>query len=144
MATKKVTAVIKLQCPAGAATPAPPIGPALGPHGVSAPKFVQEFNDRTKTMEKGLIIPVVITVYQDKSFTFILKTPPAAVLIRKAVGIQKGAGNPLRDKVGKLSQKSLEEIAKQKLPDLNANDLEAAKKIIAGTARSMGVEVEAQ
>ncbi|MBQ1832230.1 MAG: 50S ribosomal protein L11 [Treponema sp.] len=144
MATKKVTAVIKLQCPAGAATPAPPIGPALGPHGVSAPKFVQEFNDRTKTMEKGLIIPVVITVYQDKSFTFILKTPPAAVLIKKAVGIQKGAGNPLRDKVGKLSQKSLEEIAKQKLPDLNANDLEAAKKIIAGTARSMGVEVEAQ
>ena len=124
--------------------PAPPIGPALGPHGVSAPKFVQEFNDRTKTMEKGLIIPVVITVYQDKSFTFILKTPPAAVLIKKAVGIQKGAGNPLRDKVGKLSQKSLEEIAKQKLPDLNANDLEAAKKIIAGTARSMGVEVEAQ
>ena len=144
MATKKVTAVIKLQCPAGAATPAPPIGPALGPHGVSAPKFVQEFNDRTKTMEKGLIIPVVITVYQDKSFTFILKTPPAAVLIKKAVGIQKGAGNPLRDKVGKLSQKSLEEIAKQKLPDLNANDLEAAKKIIAGTARSMGVEVEAK
>ena len=144
MAVKKVTAVIKLQCPAGAATPAPPVGPALGPHGVSAPKFVQEFNDRTKTMEKGLIIPVVITVYQDKSFTFILKTPPAAVLIKKAVGIQKGAGNPLRDKVGKLSQKSLEEIAKQKLPDLNANDLEAAKKIIAGTARSMGVEVEAQ
>jgi large subunit ribosomal protein L11 len=143
MAGKKVTAVIKLHCPAGAATPAPPIGPALGPHGVSAPKFVQEFNDRTKSMEKGLIIPVVITVYQDKSYTFILKTPPAAVLIRKAAGIQKGAGNPLRDKVGKLSQKSLEEIAKQKLPDLNANDIEAAKKIIAGTARSMGVEVEA-
>ena len=141
MATKKVTAVIKLQCPAGAATPAPPIGPALGPHGVSAPKFVQEFNDRTKSMEKGLIIPVVITVYQDKSYTFILKTPPAAVLIKKAAGIQKGAGNPLRDKVGKLSQKSLEEIAKTKLPDLNAYDLEAAKKIIAGTARSMGVEV---
>ncbi|MEE3314419.1 MAG: 50S ribosomal protein L11, partial [Treponema sp.] len=111
MAVKKVTAVIKLQCPAGAATPAPPVGPALGPHGVSAPKFVQEFNDRTKSMEKGLIIPVVITVYQDKSYTFILKTPPAAVLIKKAAGIQKGAGNPLRDKVGKLSQKSLEEIA---------------------------------
>ena len=144
MAKKEVTAVIKLQCPAGAATPAPPIGPALGPHGVSAPKFVQEFNDRTKKMEKGLIIPVVITVYQDKSYTFILKTPPAAVLIKKAAGIQKGAGNPLRDKVGKLSQKSLEEIAKTKLPDLNAYDLEAAKKIIAGTARSMGVEVEAQ
>ena len=144
MATKKVTAVIKLQCPAGAATPAPPIGPALGPHGVSAPKFVQEFNDRTKSMEKGLIIPVVITVYQDKSYTFILKTPPAAVIIKKAVGIQKGSGNPLRNKVGKLSKASLEEIAKQKLPDLNANDIEAAKKIIAGTARSMGVEVEAE
>lgn len=144
MATKKVTAVIKLQCPAGAATPAPPIGPALGPHGVSAPKFVQEFNDRTKSMEKGLIIPVVITVYQDKSYTFILKTPPAAVLIKKAVGIQKGSGNPLRNKVGKLSKASLEEIAKQKLPDLNANDIEAAKKIIAGTVRSMGVEVEAE
>ena len=142
MATKKVTAVIKLQCPAGSATPAPPIGPALGPHGVSAPKFVQEFNDRTKSMEKGLIIPVVITVYQDKSYTFILKTPPAAVLIKKAAGIPKGAANPLRDKVGKLSQKSLTEIATQKLPDLNANDVEAAKKIIAGTARSMGVEVE--
>jgi large subunit ribosomal protein L11 len=142
MATKKVTAVIKLQCPAGSATPAPPIGPALGPHGVSAPKFVQEFNDRTKSMEKGLIIPVIITVYQDKSYTFILKTPPAAVLIRKAAGIAKGSGNPLRDKVGTLSQKSLEEIAKQKMPDINANDIEAAKKIIAGTARSMGVEVE--
>ena len=142
MAVKKVTAVIKLQCPAGAATPAPPVGPALGPHGVSAPKFVQEFNDRTKSMEKGLIIPVVITVYQDKSYTFILKTPPAAVLIKKAAGIPKGAANPLRDKVGKLSQKSLTEIATQKLPDLNANDVEAAKKIIAGTARSMGVEVE--
>lgn len=143
MATKKVTAMIKLQCPAGSATPAPPIGPALGPHGVPAPKFVQEFNDRTKNMEKGLIIPVVITVYQDKSFSFILKTPPAAVLIKKAAGVQKGAGNPLRDKVGKLSAQALEDIAKQKLPDLNANDLEAAKKIIAGTARSMGVEVEA-
>jgi len=144
MAQKKVTAIIKLQCPAGAATPAPPIGPALGPHGVSAPKFVQEFNAKTAKMEKGLIIPVVITVYQDKSYTFILKTPPAAVLIRKAVGIEKGSGNPLLKKVGTLSQKGLEEIAKQKLPDLNANDLEAAKKIIAGTARSMGVEVEAK
>ena len=142
MATKKVTAVIKLQCPAGSATPAPPIGPALGPHGVSAPKFVQEFNDRTKSMEKGLIIPVVITVYQDKSYTFVLKTPPAAVLIKKAVGIEKGSGNPLKDKVGKLSKDKLEEIAKTKMPDINANDIEAAKKIIAGTARSMGVEVE--
>ena len=142
MASKKVTAVIKLQCPAGAATPAPPIGPALGPHGVSAPKFVQEFNDRTKNMERGLIIPVVLTVYADKSYTFILKTPPAAVLIKKALKIEKGSGNPLLNKVGTLSKKDLEEIAKTKLPDVNANDLEAAKKIIAGTARSMGVEAE--
>ena len=142
MASKKVTAVIKLQCPAGAATPAPPIGPALGPHGVSAPKFVQEFNDRTKNMERGLITPVVLTVYADKSYTFILKTPPAAVLIKKALKIEKGSGNPLLNKVGTLSKKDLEEIAKTKLPDVNANDLEAAKKIIAGTARSMGVEVE--
>ncbi|MCR5289897.1 MAG: 50S ribosomal protein L11 [Treponema sp.] len=142
MAKKKVTAVIKLQCPAGAATPAPPIGPALGPHGVSAPAFVKEFNDRTKNMEKGLIIPVVLTVYQDKSYTFILKTPPATVLIKKAVKLEKGSGNPLRDKVATLSKKDLEEIAKTKLPDVNANDLEAAMKIIAGTARSMGVEVE--
>lgn len=144
MATKKVTSVIKLQCPAGSATPAPPIGPALGPHGVSAPMFVQQFNDRTKNMEKGLIIPVIITVYQDKSFTFILKTPPAPVLIKKALGLAKGSGNPLRDKVGKLTQAQLTEIATQKLPDVNANDVEAAKKIIAGTARSMGVEVEAE
>lgn len=143
MAKKQITAQIKLQCPAGSATPAPPIGPALGPHGVPAPKFVQEFNDRTKSMEKGLIIPVVISVYSDKSFTFILKTPPAAVLIKKAAKLEKGAANPLRDKVAKLSQKDLEEIAKTKMPDITANDIEAAKKIIAGTARSMGVEVEA-
>ena len=142
MAKKKVTAVIKLQCPAGKATPAPPVGPALGPHGVSAPQFVQQFNDRTKSMEPGLIVPVVITVYQDKTYTFILKTPPAAVLIKKAAGIQKGSGNPLKNKIGKLSKESLEEIAKTKMPDINANDIEAAKNIIAGTARSMGVEVE--
>jgi large subunit ribosomal protein L11 len=142
MAKKKVTAVIKLQCPAGKATPAPPVGPALGPHGVSAPQFVQQFNDRTKSMEQGLVVPVVITVFQDKTFTFILKTPPAAVLIKKAAGIQKGSGNPLKNKIGKLSKESLEEIAKTKMPDINANDLEAAKNIIAGTARSMGVEVE--
>jgi large subunit ribosomal protein L11 len=142
MAKKKVTAVIKLQCPAGKATPAPPVGPALGPHGISAPQFVQQFNDRTKSMEPGLIVPVIITAYQDKTFTFILKTPPAAVLIKKAIGIEKGSGNPLKDKVGKLSQAQLEEIAKTKMPDINANDIEAAKKIIAGTARSMGVEVE--
>ena len=142
MAKKKVTAIIKLQCPAGKATPAPPVGPALGPYGVSAPQFVQQFNDRTKSMEPGLVIPVVITVYQDKSYTFVLKTPPAAVLIRKAAGIEKGSDNPLKNKVGKLSKEKLEEIAKTKMPDINANDIEAAKKIIAGTARSMGVEVE--
>ena len=142
MAKKKVTAVIKLQCPAGKATPAPPVGPALGPHGVSAPQFVQQFNDRTKSMEPGLVIPVIITAFQDKSFTFILKTPPAAVLIKKAAGLEKGSGNPLKDKVAKLSASQLEEIAKTKMPDINANDIEAAKKIIAGTARSMGVEVE--
>ncbi len=142
MAKKKIATLIKLQCPAGKATPAPPIGPALGPHGVSAPQFVQQFNDRTKSMEPGLIIPVVITVYSDKSFTFILKTPPAAVLIKKACGIEKGAGNSVADKVAVLSKEKLEEIAQVKMPDINANDIEAAKKIVAGTARSMGVEVE--
>ncbi|GMO55873.1 MAG: 50S ribosomal protein L11 [Termitinemataceae bacterium] len=141
-AVKKVTAQIKLQCPAGKATPAPPVGPALGPHGVSAPQFVQQFNDRTKSMEAGLIIPVIITVYQDKSFTFILKTPPASVLIKKAVGLEKGSKEPHKSKVGKLPKAKLEEIAKLKLPDLSAIDIEGAKKIIAGTARSMGVEVE--
>ena len=140
---QKVTGYIKLQIPAGKATPAPPVGPALGQHGVNIMAFTKEFNERTKN-DIGLIIPVVITVYADRSFSFITKTPPAAVLIKKAVGIQKGSGNPLRNKVGKLSKASLEEIAKQKLPDLNANDIEAAKKIIAGTARSMGVEVEAE
>ena len=142
MAKKKVAALIKLQCPAQKATPAPPIGPALGPHGVSAPQFVQQFNDRTKNFEAGLIIPVVITVYADRTFTFILKTPPASVLIKKAIGIEKGSGVPHTQKVAKLSQAQLTEIAKTKLPDLTANDIEAAKKIIAGTARSMGVEVQ--
>lgn len=142
MAKKKVAAVIKLQCPAGKATPAPPVGPALGPHGVSAPQFVQQFNDRTKNMEPGLVVPVVITVYSDKSFTFILKTPPAAVLIKKACNIQKGSKNSIAEKVATLSKAKLEEIAKMKMPDITAGDLEAAKRIIAGTARSMGVEVE--
>ena len=142
MAKKKVIALIKLQCPAGKATPAPPVGPALGPHGVSAPQFVQQFNDKTKAMEPGLIIPVVITVYVDKSFTFILKTPPAAVLIKKAISLDKGSGEPHKNKVGKLPRAKLEEIAKLKMPDLSANDVEGAMKIIAGTARSMGVEVE--
>ncbi|MDR0707299.1 MAG: 50S ribosomal protein L11 [Treponema sp.] len=142
MAKKKIATLIKLQCPAGKATPAPPVGPALGPHGVSAPQFVQQFNDRTKSMEAGLVIPVVITVYTDKTFTFILKTPPAAVLIKKAVGIEKGSPEPHKSKVGKLSKAKLEEIAKMKAPDLSAKDIEGAKKIIAGTARSMGIEVE--
>jgi 50S ribosomal protein L11 len=142
MAKKEITAIVKLQCPAGKATPAPPVGPALGPHGVSAPMFCQQFNDRTKNMEPGLVIPAIITIYQDKSFTFILKTPPASVLIKKACGIEKGSALPQKDKVAKLSKAKLEEIAKLKLPDLNANDLEAAKRIIAGTARAMGVEVE--
>ena len=140
MAKKKVTAIIKLQCPAGKATPAPPVGPALGPHGVSAPQFVQQFNDKTKAMEVGLTIPVVITVYADKSFTFILKTPPAAVLIKKAMGLEKGSAEPHKVKVGKIPRAKLEEIAKLKMPDLSANDLEGAVKIIAGTARAMGVE----
>lgn len=143
MAKKKVAAIIKLQCPAQKATPAPPVGPALGPHGVSAPQFVQQFNDKTKNFEAGLVIPVVITVYADRSFTFILKTPPAAVLIKKACGIASGSGVPHTQKVAKLKQSQLAEIAKTKFPDLTANDMEAAKKIIAGTARSMGVEVEA-
>ena len=142
MVKKKITAVVKLQCPAQKATPAPPIGPALGPHGVSAPKFVQEFNEKTKNYEPGLILPVIITVYADKSFTFILKTPPAAVLIKKALGVTKGSGTPNKTKIGKITQDQLTEIAKTKLEDLNANDIEAAKKIVAGTARSMGVEVE--
>jgi large subunit ribosomal protein L11 len=142
MAKKKIAALIKLQCPAGKATPAPPVGPALGPHGVSAPQFVQQFNDKTKNMEPGLIIPVVITVYADKSFTFILKTPPAAVLIKKAIGLEKGSPESHKTKVGKIPQAKLEEIAKLKMADLSANDVDAAMRIIAGTARSMGVEVE--
>lgn len=142
MAKKKVTAFIKLQVPAGKATPAPPVGPALGPHGVNAPQFVQQFNDRTKTMEPGLMIPVVITVYQDRSFTFITKTPPAAVLIKKAMGGIKGSAEPHRVKVGTLPKDKLREIAEIKMPDLNANDIDAAMKIVAGTARSMGVQVE--
>jgi large subunit ribosomal protein L11 len=142
MAKKRVATYIKLQCPAGKATPAPPVGPALGPHGVSAPQFVQQFNERTKSMEPGLTIPVVITVYVDKSFTFVLKTPPAAVLIKKAIGLERGSAESHKTKVGKISRAQIEEIAKSKMADLSANDVDAAVKIIAGTARSMGVEVE--
>jgi large subunit ribosomal protein L11 len=143
MAKKKVTAIIKLQVPAAKATPAPPVGPALGPHGVSAPQFVQQFNDVTKDIEPGLLIPVVITVYADRSFSFITKTPPAAVLIKKAISLEKGSPESHKTKVGRISKDKIRAIAEQKMPDLNANDVEAAMKIIAGTARSMGVEVEA-
>ncbi|MFW5776850.1 MAG: 50S ribosomal protein L11 [Spirochaetota bacterium] len=143
MAKKKVAAIIKLQVPAAKATPAPPVGPALGPHGVSAPQFVQQFNDATKDIEPGLLIPVVITVYADRSFSFITKTPPAAVLIKKAVGLDKGSPESNKQKVGRISRDDVRAIAEQKMPDLNANDIESAMKIIAGTARSMGVEVGA-
>ena len=138
---KKVTAIIKLQVNAAKATPAPPIGPALGQHGVNIPGFCKEFNARTAKQE-GYIIPVVITVYSDRSFTFITKTPPAAILIKKAVGIQKGSAKPHVDKVGKITRAQLEEIAKTKMPDLTAADMDAAVRTIAGSARSMGVTVE--
>jgi large subunit ribosomal protein L11 len=138
---KKITGYIKLQIPAGKATPSPPVGPALGQHGLNIMDFCKAFNARTADQE-GMIIPVVITVYADKTYSFITKTPPAAVLIKKAVNIAKGSGEPNREKVGKLNHKQLEEIAKIKMPDLNVHDLEAAKRIIAGSARSMGVEVE--
>jgi large subunit ribosomal protein L11 len=144
MAKKKVAAIVKLQVPAGKATPAPPVGPALGPHGVSAPQFVQQFNDRTKSLEAGLLIPVVVTVYSDKTFTFITKTPPAAILIKKALGLEKGSAVPNKEKVGTLNREQLRAIAEAKLADLNANDLEMAMRIVAGTARSMGVLVEGQ
>jgi len=129
-----------LQIPAGQANPAPPVGPALGQHGVNIMAFCKEFNAATKA-DTGLVIPVVITVYEDRSFTFVTKTPPAAVLIRQALNIPKGSGEPHREKVGRITEAQLGEIASKKMDDLNANDIEAAKKIIAGTARSMGVEV---
>lgn len=137
---KKVMAQIKLQVAAGQANPSPPIGPALGQHGVNIMDFCKAFNARTAN-DEGIITPVVITVFQDRSFTFITKTPPASVLLKKAAKIAKGAGDPKRDIIGKVTRQQLEEIAKQKMIDLNANDLEAACNIIAGTARSMGIEV---
>ena len=139
---KKVANILKLQIPAGGANPSPPVGPALGQVGVNIMDFCNAFNAETQNAEKGLPLPVVITVYEDKSLTFIVKTPPAAVLIKKALGIPKGSGEPNREKVGKLSRAQLEDIAKQKEPDLNSNDIDAAVLIIAGTARSMGVEVD--
>jgi large subunit ribosomal protein L11 len=137
---KKVIAKITLQCAAGAATPAPPVGPALGQHGVNIMEFCKAYNERTQK-DKGNIIPAVITVYEDRSFTFVLKTPPASELIKKAAGVEKGSGEPNRKKVGKISLDKVREIAKIKMADLNANDMEAAEKIVAGTARSMGIEV---
>ena len=139
---KKVNGYVKLQVPAGSANPSPPIGPALGQQGVNIMEFCKQFNAQTQKMEKGLPIPVIITVYSDRSFTFVMKTPPAAVLIRKAIGIEKGSGTPNTAKVGKISRKQLEEVAKMKQPDLTAADLEAAVRTIAGSARSMGVDVE--
>ena len=138
---KKETAKIKLQIPAGAANPSPPVGPALGQHGLNIMAFCKEFNARTQD-QKGMIIPVVITVYADRTFSFITKTPPAAVLIMKAAKLEKGSGEPNRNKVGKLTHAQVEEIARLKMPDLNAASLEAAIKSIAGTARSMGVEIQ--
>jgi large subunit ribosomal protein L11 len=140
---KKIIGQIKLQIPAGKATPAPPVGPALGQHGVNIMDFCKAFNAKTGK-EEGLIIPVVITVYQDRSYSFITKTPPAAVLLKRAVGIAKGSSEPNRDKVGTVTMKQIDDIAKTKMPDLNAADLEAARKIIMGTARSMGIEVAEQ
>jgi large subunit ribosomal protein L11 len=136
---KQISGTIKLQIPAGEANPAPPVGPALGQHGVNIMEFCKAFNAKTE-QQKGTIIPVIITVYEDKSFTFVTKTPPAAILIKKALKLEKGSGEPNKVKVGVITQQQLEEIARMKMPDLNANDIEAAKKIIEGTARNMGVD----
>ena len=138
---KKITAVVKLQLPAGKATPGPPVGSTLGPHGINIPGFTKEFNAKTAD-QAGLIIPVVITIYQDRSFTFILKTPPAPVLIKKACKIESGSARPNRDKVAKLTAAQVEEIAKLKMPDLNTTSLDSAKSMVKGTARSMGITVE--
>ena len=138
---KKITAVVKLQLPAGKATPGPPVGSTLGPHGINIPGFTKDFNAKTAD-QAGLIIPVVITIYQDRSFTFILKTPPVPVLIKKACKIESGSAKPNRDKVAKLTRAQVEEIAKLKMPDLNATSLESAMSMVKGTARSMGVTVE--
>lgn len=137
---KKITKMVKLQVPAGKATPAPPVGPALGQAGVNIMSFVKDFNDRT-AKQAGLIIPVEITVYEDRSFTFICKTPPAAVLLKKAAGLEKASGEPNKNKVGKVTRAQVKEIAETKMPDLNANTVEAAMRLIEGTARSMGIEV---
>lgn len=137
---KKITKMVKLQVPAGKATPAPPVGPALGQAGVNIMSFVKDFNDRT-AKQAGLIIPVEITVYEDRSFTFICKTPPTAVLLKKAAGLEKASGEPNKNKVGKVTRAQVKEIAETKMPDLNANTVEAAMRLVEGTARSMGIEV---
>jgi large subunit ribosomal protein L11 len=142
MAPKKVKTQIKLQIPAGAANPAPPVGPALGQHGVNIMDFCKQFNERTKSNEPGMVIPAVITVYEDRSFSFITKMPPVSALLKKAAGLAKGSGEPNRTKVGKLTKKQAEDVAKQKMPDLNANSLDAAVEMVRGTARSMGIEIE--
>ena len=139
---KKIENYVKLQVPAGEANPSPPVGPALGQHGLNIMEFCKAFNAQTQELEKGMPVPVVISVYSDKSFTFIMKTPPASVLLKKAAGIAKGSGTPNTDKVGKVTRAQLEDIATTKMKDLNANDMDAAVKIIAGSARSMGLDVE--
>ncbi len=138
---KEVVATIKLQIEAGQASPAPPVGPALGQHNVNIMDFVRQFNDKTSKLEAGTIVPVVITVYKDKTFSFIMKSPPASFLLKKAAGIAKGSGEPNKEKVGKVTEQQVEEIAKVKMQDLNAYDLEAAKRIIKGTAKNMGLEI---
>ena len=143
MAAKKINAIVKLQLPAGKATPGPPVGSSLGPHGINIGAFTKEFNDKTAS-QAGLIIPVVITIYADRSFDFVLKTPPAAVLIKKALGIESGSGKPNKQKVGKISMAKVREIAELKMPDLNASNVEQAMSMIIGTAKSMGVTIEEQ
>lgn len=139
---KPIKALVKLQIPAGSANPAPPVGPALGQHGVNIMEFCKNFNERTKDKEKGIIVPVILTVYEDRTFTFELKVSPVSVLIKKAVGIAKGSGEPNKTKVGVLKKSQLEDIAKQKMPDLNAHTLEAAMNMVRGTAKNMGIEIE--
>ena len=140
MAQKKVKAVVKLQLEAGKATPGPPVGSTLGPHGINIAGFTKEFNEKTAS-QAGMIIPVVITIYEDRSFSFIMKTPPVAILIKKAIGVETGSGKPNKQKVGKISMEQVRKIAEQKMPDLNAASVESAMRMVAGTARSMGVEV---
>ena len=140
MAAKKIKAIVKLQLEAGKATPGPPVGSTLGPHGINIAGFTKEFNEKTAS-QAGFIIPVVITIYEDRSFTFVLKTPPAAVLIKKAIAVESGSGKPNKQKVGKITKEQLRKIAETKMPDLNASSIESAMSMIAGTARSMGVEV---